>query len=62
MKTDLHTFVVEEKHQLPGIGHPLVDEQKLLGGQTYAGLPLNRGEVIIIQQIRSLTCILRVWQ
>ena len=42
MKTDLHTFVVEEEHQLPGVGHPLVDEQELLSCQAYAGLSLDR--------------------
>ena len=43
LMTDLHALVVEEEHQLPGVSDPLVDEQELLTGQTYAGLSLHEG-------------------
>ena len=38
--TDLHTLVMEEEHQLPGVSHPLVDEQRLLRGEAHAGAAL----------------------
>ena len=47
LMTDLHALVVEEEHQLPGVGDPLVDEQQLLTGQTYAGLSLHEGEGLV---------------